>query len=79
MSDPEDLIVWPCGTTCFRHELHEFTHLSDDYEVVAFGTPQHQSLSHALDALDTEEFKAWHAPEHLAYVDSLCAPGFSGA
>lgn len=34
--DSEDLIVWPCGTQCFRYELHEMTHKSDDYEVVPF-------------------------------------------
>jgi hypothetical protein len=36
--DPDDLIVWADGTACHVHELHEFRHLSDDYEVVPYGT-----------------------------------------
>lgn len=32
-NSPNDLITWPCGTQCYRHELHEFSHKSDDYEV----------------------------------------------
>lgn len=33
-SSPDDAIVWPDGTWCFRHELAEMTHMSDDFEVV---------------------------------------------
>ena len=29
-----DIIVWPDGTWCFRYELHEYTHMSDDYLVL---------------------------------------------
>lgn len=34
--DPEDLIRWPDGTECYRYELHEMRHMSDDYEVIPF-------------------------------------------
>lgn len=33
----EDLIIWPCGTWCFREDLSCFGHKSDDYEVIPFG------------------------------------------
>lgn len=31
---PDDLVVWPDGTTCFHSELAEMSHKSDDYEIV---------------------------------------------
>ena len=34
MTDPNDVILWPCGTWCYREELHAFTHKSDDYEQI---------------------------------------------
>lgn len=37
---PEDLIVWPNGAWCFRNELEEMTHLSDDYKVLESNTPE---------------------------------------
>lgn len=30
----EDIIVWPCATWCYRSELPEMTHMSDDFEVI---------------------------------------------
>ena len=32
----DDLIIWPCGEWCFRSELHQFNHKSDDYEVISY-------------------------------------------
>lgn len=43
MTDPEDVIRWPDGTWCYRHELAEFSHMSDDYEVLAAGTPRYEA------------------------------------
>lgn len=31
---PDDIIRWPDGTECYRHELHEMSYMSDDYEVI---------------------------------------------
>lgn len=28
------VVVWPDGTWCDEEELHEYTHMSDDYEIV---------------------------------------------
>lgn len=32
----DDVILWPCGTWCYRDELPEFTHMSDDYRVLNY-------------------------------------------
>lgn len=37
-NSPEDLIIWPCGIWCHRFELSDFSHKSDDYEVIQAGT-----------------------------------------
>ena len=40
---PDDVILWPDDTWCYRHELAEFNHKSDDYEVLAVGTPAYEA------------------------------------
>lgn len=32
----EDVMAWPDGTWCYRFELWEMTHMSDDFEVIPF-------------------------------------------
>lgn len=34
----EDLILWPDGTRCLREQLWEMTHMSDDYEIIPWGS-----------------------------------------
>lgn len=41
----EDIFVWPDGAWCYRYELAEMTHMSDDYEVVPFGTSRHAEVT----------------------------------
>lgn len=36
LPDSEDLLIWADGTWCYRYELSEFNHMSDDYELVEF-------------------------------------------
>ena len=38
MQEIEDIILWPDGTWCYRHELAEYGWLSDDYIVLEYGT-----------------------------------------
>lgn len=38
MRDKEDVIIWPGGTWCYRHELVEYRYMSDDYTVLEYGT-----------------------------------------
>lgn len=40
----EDLIVWPDGTMCYREQLEEMSHMSDDYEVVPVGSDRWDQL-----------------------------------
>ena len=42
--DLEDICLWPDGSWCYREELEEFSHKSDDYEVVPFNTPRYWEL-----------------------------------
>lgn len=39
--DLEDLIVWPDDTWCYRYELYDFKHKSDDYKVLYFETDEY--------------------------------------
>ena len=43
--DHEDVIVWPCGDWCYRYELEEMSHKSDDYRVIKFGTKEHERIT----------------------------------
>ena len=38
MQETEDVILWSDGTWCYRHELVEYGHMSDDYIVIEYGT-----------------------------------------
>lgn len=40
----DDLILWPDGTFCYRSDLSGYTHMSDDYEVVPFGSMRYNQL-----------------------------------
>jgi hypothetical protein len=40
----DDKVVWPCGSWCYVHELSEFGHHSDDYEVVPMGHPRYEGI-----------------------------------
>lgn len=33
-----DVILWPCGTWVYRHELEWMTHKSDDFQVLGYET-----------------------------------------
>lgn len=36
----DDLLEWPDEACCYRHELPEMTHRSDDYVTIPAYTPQ---------------------------------------
>ena len=38
MKEIEDVILWPDGTWCYRHELTEYWHMSDDHTMLEYGT-----------------------------------------
>ena len=35
---PEDVFLWPDGTWCYREELDQYRHKSDDYTVYLEGS-----------------------------------------
>lgn len=43
-ASPNDIIRWPDGTVCLRRDLHEYTWLSDDYEVITEESPEYETL-----------------------------------
>lgn len=46
----EDLIVWPCGTCCFGSELHEYSHMSDDYKRIPVDSDTWVKYCNEMDA-----------------------------
>jgi hypothetical protein len=38
LTSSDDVLFWPCNTWCYRHQLAEFSHLSDDFQVIKAGT-----------------------------------------
>lgn len=43
--EPDDICLWPDGTSCFVDELEEFlSFMSDDYEVVKLGTSRYDEV-----------------------------------
>lgn len=46
----EDVIVWPDGHWCYAEELDQFSHKSDDYERIAYGTGAWKAITWNEDA-----------------------------
>lgn len=44
MNDPDDVFRWPDGVWCYRTELDEYGHKSDDYELIKFGSSEWDRL-----------------------------------
>lgn len=42
--DREDILLWPDGTWCYRHQQSEMSQMSDDFQVVPFDTPEHDAI-----------------------------------
>jgi len=40
----DDILEWPDGTICFRYELEEMGHMSDDYTTVPAGSKRWELL-----------------------------------
>lgn len=48
----DDILLWPDGSWCYRSELSEHSHKSDDYETFAFGSHAYLIFFEDLDAKD---------------------------
>lgn len=42
--DPDSFVLWPDGTITHYCNLHEYTYMSDDYEIVYAGTDRWHEL-----------------------------------
>lgn len=46
--DSEDILLWPDDMTgptwCYRYELGEMSHMSDDFEVLPFESDRHREF-----------------------------------
>ena len=42
--DLEDIFIWPDSTWCYRYEQGEMRHMSDDYEILQFDSPEYNML-----------------------------------
>lgn len=40
VQDIEDVFLWPDGNWCHREEVGEYSHKSDDYQILYFGTDE---------------------------------------
>lgn len=40
----DDIMVWPDGTWCYRSELDEYAHMSDDYITLPADTQEQQDF-----------------------------------
>ena len=47
--DIEDILLWPDGTWCYRYELKEMTHKSDDYGVLYFDSEEYNEFLEKYD------------------------------
>jgi hypothetical protein len=39
-----DIMLWADGTMCYRQELSQMSHMSDDFEVISVDTARWQEL-----------------------------------
>lgn len=43
-TDLEDILLWPDGVWCYRYELKDITHKSNDYEVLYFDSEKYDDF-----------------------------------
>ena len=48
MDKGEDIILWPDDTSCLGEDLEKMTHMSDDYQRIAYGTPEWDAAAKKL-------------------------------
>ncbi len=60
----DDIFLWPCGTKCYRSEYEQghYQQMSDDFEVIAVGSPRYECVEEDGTSLDTSEAEAKELP-----------------
>ena len=46
---PDDIVIWPDNTWCYRNELHEMSYMSDDYVTVSVDSPEYAGTIEGLE------------------------------
>lgn len=44
-ANQEDILRWPDGFWCYRYELPEMDHKSDDFEVITEESPEYELIA----------------------------------
>lgn len=57
----DDFVVWPCGTWCYRSELPQMIHKSDDFEIIPAFSDDWHKFTHALLVPDQVEADGGHS------------------
>lgn len=40
----EDIFLWPDETWCYRSEIQEMNHMSDDFKILSVDSPEYNEL-----------------------------------
>lgn len=70
---PDDLIIWPDGDWCHRHELEDFTDKSDDFSVISAFVSEYDDFFRSLDRVPAKK-SVFSSPAPKSLLDGLAAP-----
>lgn len=60
---PDDIVVWPDDSWCFRSELEEYTWKSDDYRWILISDSKYDSFMKAREFDETDEAELLKTPQ----------------
>lgn len=70
---PDDLIIWPDGDWCHRHELEDFTDKSDDFSVISAFVSEYDDFFRSLDRVPAKK-SVFSSPAPKSLLDGFAAP-----
>ena len=44
-NDPDSIAMWSDGTWCYWEDMGDMNHMSDDYQLIPFGTTEYNALA----------------------------------
>ncbi|QEG07624.1 hypothetical protein [Salmonella phage SE5] len=60
---PDDIVVWPDDSWCFRSELEEYTWKSDDYRWILISDPEYDSFMNSQEFDETDKAELLKTPQ----------------
>ncbi|AXN57410.1 hypothetical protein SUNLIREN_110 [Erwinia phage SunLIRen] len=60
---PDDVVVWPDDSWCFRSELEEYTWKSDDYRWILISDSEYDSFMKSQDFDEPDEAELLKTPQ----------------